>query len=301
MGYAYQQSETVSEGIKRVALEKCDDIIGFLQQDDNIDEGVHSARKSFKQLRAALRLVRPGMASSTYDYENAAYRDASRLLAPLRDGWVIIEVLDTLTKRFDDSSLKKVSKPIRAALLEDYNATHSELLAQGDVRAEVIDMVEDCKTRIPDWQIEPDDFSIVMAGAGKIYRQGMARFHTAYDEKRDIMLFHEWRKSVKYLWYHLQLLQPTAPELLKLMLVDLKAISDHVGLAHDIVGLYERIQTMPETQRGAGRTLLARMDYAQAQLEQEAQILAESVYAEQPGAFEARLKIYWDTWQRQPA
>src|SRR5690242_12254472 len=44
------------------------------------DEAVHSARKSLKKARAALRLLRDGMSEAAYHTENAKLRDVGHVL-----------------------------------------------------------------------------------------------------------------------------------------------------------------------------------------------------------------------------
>src|SRR5262245_7125172 len=66
----------------------------------NKAEGVHNARKQFKQLRGVLRMIRFGLGEKIYDRENTALRDAGRPLSEVRDADVMIETLDQLIEHF---------------------------------------------------------------------------------------------------------------------------------------------------------------------------------------------------------
>ena len=62
-------------------------------------EKIHQIRKRCKKLRAVLRLVRPGL-SEFYASENAFFRDAARVLSPLRDTQSVLDAYDGLMKRY---------------------------------------------------------------------------------------------------------------------------------------------------------------------------------------------------------
>lgn len=303
MGYEYQASESIATGIRRIAAEKCTEIIDDLQRSDDFDEGIHEARKSFKQLRAALRFVRPALKKKTYKRENVTFRDASRLIAPMREKWVHIELLDQLLEQIADPRLTDATQLTRERLLAEHQATRQRVIEQSDLLAEVIDIVDEAQDRSADWQIEPDHIEAAAAGMTKIYAQGQTRMAQALDFSGlpDVAAFHEWRKSVKYIWYQLQLMHPTAPDVLDPTIADFKELSDLLGLIHDLDELYGIIRHWPEFQDGYARTLLAYMDQEQVRLENESAQLGAQLYSELPEAFEARLLLYWYQWQHQTA
>ena len=58
MAYCFKDHETISEGVKRIALEQLDTAIEQLQPSvKNWDEAIHGVRVSCKKLRALLRLA----------------------------------------------------------------------------------------------------------------------------------------------------------------------------------------------------------------------------------------------------
>ena len=59
MSYRLEPQEPLGAGIKRIAREQIDQALEQLTANpENRDEAVHDARKRFKKIRAALRLVR---------------------------------------------------------------------------------------------------------------------------------------------------------------------------------------------------------------------------------------------------
>src|SRR6185369_13889932 len=84
-----------------------------LVESGKIDARVHAARKALKRARAALRLMRPALASEVYERENRALRDAARCLSPLRDARSLVVAAALL----DRSRLKAASGAAAMAAL----------------------------------------------------------------------------------------------------------------------------------------------------------------------------------------
>ncbi|MEJ2751409.1 MAG: CHAD domain-containing protein, partial [Chloroflexota bacterium] len=78
MNYELSQDENLADGIMRI-LTECVDSVYELMTDPQPtpEDAVHNARKTFKRIRAALRLVRDETGTEWYRRENAFFRDAS--------------------------------------------------------------------------------------------------------------------------------------------------------------------------------------------------------------------------------
>jgi len=96
MSFQLKPQETVSSGIKRIAGKEIHSAIKHLRDFDNLDTGIHEARKSFKKLRAIARLVRSEIGAKAHKSTNVTFRDAGRCLAPVRDSQVLLLTLDRL-------------------------------------------------------------------------------------------------------------------------------------------------------------------------------------------------------------
>src|SRR5207237_1379951 len=86
MSFKLDEQEDVSEGIRRIIVERIDDALGSLRSKAgaSLSETVHTARKRFKEARAALRLVRDELGEERFADGNRALRDAGRPLSEVR-------------------------------------------------------------------------------------------------------------------------------------------------------------------------------------------------------------------------
>jgi CHAD domain-containing protein len=166
------------------------------------DEAVHSARKSLKKARAALRLLRDGMSEAAYHTENAKLRDVGHVLTPLRDAKSLVETLNSLQKRYanklPDSDLAPLHEILNAGLTRARRHFHP---GAGRGSVELNNCVKLLKNslamakRRESRSIEPE---YIGSGLLRIYRKGRKASAEAKAEP-NVERLHEWRKQVKYL------------------------------------------------------------------------------------------------------
>lgn len=296
MGFYLEAGEAVDVGIKRIAQERLEETIYLLREaPQGRDKAVHKGRKSCKRIRAVLRLVRGALGEELYQQENMFYRDVSRRLAPVRDSAVIIETLDKTLQQFGVPAEKFAH--VRAQLVARYEQVTQQLLDEEDVMGEMATALESARERIAQWPIE-DSFASLETGLGKIYKQGRRGIRRAY-QTHDEEDFHDWRKRVKYLWYHLEILQNVWPSVLWLWIDELHNVSDFIGDAHDLVEL-KRI-LVEDLQIDVTDSVVAElfqlMDARQISLERSAEPLGRRLYVESELQMLARLSRYWQVWR----
>ncbi len=112
--------------------------------------------------------------------------------------------------------------------------------------------------------------------------------------RRDDRL-HEWRKSVKYLWYQMQLLHDAAPSVLGPLVDRLDLLAEALGDDHDLTVLVELLDARPDDYGTAGdvdhvRTLARRRQHT---LRTYAIRSGATIYAEADHAFVHRIAGYW--------
>lgn len=298
MPYSFRRSEPVSKGIRRIAREQIERALDELNDSSlGMHESVHQARKRCKKIRALLRLVRPGI-EPTYQFENAWFRDAGRILAPLRDAQSVLETYDELlcyyAEPIDRGELIKLRERLvdrRDRLVLDQHNPR-ELLEQFQTQ------LRTATTRIADWPVDKLDFSAVAAGLSKSYRRGRHAMPVAYDEQTPES-FHEWRKRVKYHWYHLRLLKRTWPSVLKKRRKAASKLADLLGDDHDLSILDDILRNefadevdTPMLQAARGLILGRCRD-----LRRHARSIGERLYADKPKSLARRLERYWNTWR----
>jgi CHAD domain-containing protein len=275
MPYAFQKDESIDAAVRRVMDEQ---IVRAREQltDESSprEKRIHNARKRFKEIRALLRLVREPLGAH-FSIENAWFRDAGRDLAAVRDADAVIEALDKL----------ELQTAVRNRLHKQL-ASAREPLDLDALIANTVSQLAIAQGRIALWPRFADSFDTLAPGLGRTYRDGRRARKGAHDAHE----LHEWRKHVKTHWYHVQLLEPLWPEMLKEYSSVLHNLSQLLGDHHDLHVLRERVQ-------GAPRDVAELMGMRQSFLEQQAHAIGNRVYAERTPQFVSRIGKWWSAWR----
>lgn len=335
MRFELQPGESAGTGLRRVARGLMDETLAQLDDPARPRETtVHEARKSMKKLRGLLRLVRPA-APELYRTENTALRDAAAQLSALRDADVALETFDrviataqaaetprtgasaahggldapgaersaALTNEAEPAALDTVAwAPLRARLAAWRAEAHA---ADGEPEVHIQAFREQllaARERAVDWRLPHADdaeraFAVFGRGLKKTYKRGRKAMASAYAQP-GVAVFHDWRKRTKYLGYHLRLLRPAWPDLIRAQRAAVKTLSDLLGDDHDLAVLDQLVVELRDeeasaAQRRAEAGLRAELRRQSAMLRAQAQGLGRYVYAERPKAFRRRIGVYW--------
>ena len=295
MSYRLELDEPPEDGIRRIATEQADQALGDLRgEEEDLNEAVHDARKRFKKIRAVLRLVRKEVGEEHFKRENACFRDAGRALAEVRDDWVLTETLDDLRERYEDELSPGAFEGLRARLGERYDATARRVLVEEDRLEEVAVKVAAGRQRIQDWPLDPG-FRALLPGLGKVYRRGRKRMEDAFEEGT-FEAYHEWRKRVKYLWYHVRVLRHAWWDVMDGWADSVHDLSDLIGESNDLSELRIALEEDPnlEAEEPERELLLALVDRRREELRESTRPLGQRIYREKPGEFVARVRDYWE-------
>ena len=299
MSYRLEAQESISQGIKRIAIEQIEKAIDELSVTDElgIDEAVHQARKRLKKVRAVIRLVRDRLGKETYQQENTRFRDLGRTLANLRDSRVQIETLDNLTEHFADTVEAEAFTDIRRELRVDYRREYQSILEQ-NIAVSLKKKLKDTIADIDNWVIEADDWSAVDSSLKRVYKRGYKALDKAISQPT-LENLHDWRKRVKYLRYQLRILRPIWYEVIGEWIEQTHDLSDYLGEDHDLALLKKLVSTQPERfdRENTKDTLIALIDRRQEELQSAAILLGKKIYTEKPKKFVNRLGNYWQVWQ----
>lgn len=299
MTFRLDDNQSVAEGLRRIIREQLDEAIEQLGRDaEQWSEVVHEVRKSFKRVRAVLRLMRDEL-GEVYLREDACVRDAGRSLSGARDAQVLIETFDALSNIPGESLPSGIAAGIRKKLVEGQNATGIGRPAQAQV-ATLITTLKRMQRRVRKWPIAHSGWATLADGSKRIYRHGRVSLGTAYEEPTPEN-FHEWRKRVKDLWHHYQILEPIWSEVVSVQAEQAHALADLLGDDHDLSVLREKLMAAPEEFGGHSNVAMAveLIDRRCAHLRRSAQFLGQRLFAERPGAFLRRNKAYWQAWKLQ--
>lgn len=300
MPFYIEVNESAADGVRRLLLEQIDYAVTSLQAPD-VDKGVHEARKSMKRIRAVLRLVRGSIKEKVYKRENRFFRDVARTLSGARDSYVLVKTLDALIADFGDQLSEEIAAPIRDHLLEAYREKERELLGeQSAVLEKAVRKLEESKERIESLAFDDRGFAVFADGLQRIYSDGRDEMTHAY-ETLSVEAFHEWRKSVKYLWHQVEVLTPAWEQVLAPYAEEMHELADYLGDDHDYAVLKEQLLEIP-SEVGDGDTiylLVTLINTRREHLQRSAHTLAQRLYAESPKQFIKRHRTYWKMWQKE--
>lgn len=300
MAYRLKAGEPVGDALVRIAREQIRKALAEID-DTGLDlhETVHQVRKRCKKVRGLLRLVRPTL-GTTYQRENACFRDAARQLSRVRDAQTLVETLDDLVSHFASTLDPEFAAPVRARLVtRRREVAEHETDLQERLRA-VRRTLEEAHARSAEWQLEKEGFDAIAGGIGKTFRRGrkaMAKARNAPSPEA----FHEWRKRTKYFWYQQRLLRPLWPAVFQARCAAASELGDLLGDDHDLALLAETLEQEPERFGAdeAVQVLLGLVHQRRLELQQQARPLGERLFGEKPAALVKRLEHYWCAWQQE--
>ncbi|MBA1272380.1 CHAD domain-containing protein [Stutzerimonas azotifigens] len=295
MSYRIRARHRADEEVRKVALGRLVKAVQALSvPPEQQAEGVHQARKRFKELRALLRLVRTPL-GKRFAQENCRIRDAGRGLAELRDATALLESWDALAGHYAQAFSAGPMQQVRQRL--QARADNTIASEAGDTAAQipkVIGELERTIGEVEDWPLSGKGFGLFAEGLAKTYGDGRAELARVRRDPSDEQL-HEWRKRVKDLWYQTRLLMDAWPAVLRTQCKLLKRLADALGDDHDLAMMQQLMTQEPElfgseeTSRQVARYLAMR----RATLQGDALELGRRLYAESPKALVKRWQRYW--------
>jgi CHAD domain-containing protein len=287
--YRLKQGEPVPEGVARIARGRIDHAMDALNGDagDDPEEAVHDARKDMKKLRALLRLVRGELGEKTFRRESAAFRDAARELAGVRDADVMLATLGALEERYPDELPADAAGGLRQAL--EAHKLRTAAGARGQAAKGAIAILSEARGRVKDWPLEQDGFETFEAGLRRTYRRGRRDWRTAASDPSPENL-HEWRKRVKELWYHCSILEETWKPVMAALADESHELSDRLGDDHDLAVLLAWAHEHAADGHEELEALVARR---RQELQDEAFAYGARLYADKPKEFVRRIERWW--------
>ncbi len=273
---------------------------------------IHGARKDLKHTRALLRLARYGMNPLAFKHENVCLRDAGRALSAARDAQVLVEVFDRLDLAAHTGEPAQghlapgTPARIRRQLTDQAGATtRADQLLPAVKQASGI--LEGVRTRLPSWGLEEGGWRSLAGGLKAVYRDGRGALATLADDAAnlggagDAFAWHEWRKHVKHLGYHLRLLRPLWPRVIKEVAAEVDKLADLLGDDHDLTVLHDRFTGgVLQTEDPAELAVLGGLiTTRRAALQRRAFEIGHRVYQEKPGRFVRRFAGYWKAWRQE--
>jgi CHAD domain-containing protein len=250
---------------------------------------VHDIRKRIKKARALIRLVRPGF--DAYARENAALRDAGRMISAARDAEVMAATLADLATR---------AAPDAQAALRRAAAVLPAPAAAAALPPDLAPALALIRDRARGWRIAGKGFDVLAPGltatlhaAARAGARAVSR--AAGDDLHDEAV-HDWRKRVKDHWYHARFLQPIWPQGMAVPVVAAGTLGEDLGLAQDLAVLSRHIAAAPLAP-GDRDVVLGLAARRRARLIDRARRQHALLFAEPPEAVAARWAAWWAVWR----
>ncbi|MEM9029818.1 MAG: CHAD domain-containing protein [Pseudomonadota bacterium] len=202
----------------------------------DLGHAIHASRKSFKRMRALIRLIAPAIRKRDVKTENVRYRDLGRSMAVARDAQVMGETLDalaTLGGLQNTSSLRAARSVLAERLVAARNNT--DVAVDPSV---VRDTLSHAATAVSDLDLQRLDDDRLADGFAKAYakaRAGLKAARSAVDDE----VVHDWRKDVQTHWRHCALLEALWPEQMVVRIETARQISHRLGFDHDLCVLMQ--------------------------------------------------------------
>lgn len=303
----------LSGELRRITVEQFDRSIQALRDRGDVDSAVHSTRKSLKRLRAVLRLVRPAIGDKIYKPENALLRDTARMLAPIRDGKVLVDTVAALRSHYGAHLAREAFAGVERQLRDRHRIRRAAVLGDERLLPAVVTTLGAARARYSTWPVDgepnfdpkgrspiPSGFDSLGSGLEMTYRRGRTEMDRAAAQP-NALNFHQWRKRVKYLRHQMEVVEPVWPEVIGGYASSLDRLSEILGGEHDLAVLLGVLIDDPSlTSDPAERALLfAIAQQRRRELQAASLTLGARMYSEPPGRFVTRVEGYWDAWRRE--
>jgi len=326
MNWNAASSEEARSELSRVISAQLARACEALELGKDLASTVHETRRAIKRARALLRLAVPWSTNSPTD---TTLRDASRILAIVRDADVVVLTAKDIRDGSPPSQPSLVPLHLLESLEEERRRRFAEsgsadgpLHAATELLRSVVVEVRDA--RAPEAmagpeRTAPDGMEATALGGTEILRLGLAASYAAVRAQSDQAAgegpveasveasvdasvderSHKLRKRVKDLRYQLEFLDIGQPKLGRLVR-DLHHLTNLLGDRNDLATLWRytaSADVLCETERAA---LTAHVDGRKQALQSEAAALSARLFEEEPDYFVRQIER-WVTPPRGPA
>jgi len=293
--------ENAAVGVRRIVATLVDDAMMRLDNvhDLGVEGVVHETRKRCKEARGVVRLARGALGEDRFRAANGVLRDAARLLSDLRDKHAMLGTFDALVNASVGDIPADGVGPVRSALRERSMVAGRPTRLRAGKLVAAHRMLGHARRQVDDWDVAGDDATVLRYGLELTYsraRQGME----AAEVSDDPHVLHDWRKRVKYGWYHAEVLRPAAPSVLEPLATMRHRLSNGLGDLHDLDVIVEIARSSPDEFGGpdqvdAVESIAVPM---RDELRRRVLTLGRRLYAETPEAHADRLLGYLAAWRQ---
>lgn len=246
MAYLIRRDEPLAGEVRRILIEQNRRALAVLEQwRQNPRERVHSARQTFKRLRALLRLIRPG-ARYVYEVENRFYRDLACSLAYVRDTEAVIEALAVLDRELTTPDMRESLQLLRTGLQQRAARELADPVLDVPRRVQsACDALREAAGRLGRTPLPDVDRRMLRSAVRKTLRRCAAGFGQVLitGAAED---FHAWRRDVKCAYHQSRLMQELMPDWAAAEGDLLAQLGELLGHAQDLTVLDAILESQPD-------------------------------------------------------
>ncbi len=295
MAFHFKSKESAATGVKRLCRELSEESISALKNNSRAPT-VHRVRKDVKKIRAVLRLARESVPKKVRRRQMKLLREATGILAPVRDAHVAINSLkslnDGLTNGRGKNPFPRTARGLGRRLrdaLRDFAEKHGSRKTRKRLRR-FQRTLDDCRFRCKGWDA-------LGPGVNSCYHKARASYHGALANPLPAQL-HEWRKRAKDVWYCLQLLHASGPRQIEPLADAFGRLGDALGNDHDLWMLRRTARRVAKDAPKELSTLAELIALRRRKLQKTAFDLGARLFAETPASFHKKLAQLWKAWRK---
>lgn len=223
--------QDIGDRLHKAIGKQIEKVIYFLSA-ENISPNlaVHEIRKSFKRMRALLKLYRhPGN-----DYPvllSKQIAEMGRALAPVRDSYIAVQVFEKLAKDNQLISERKL-RSVKEQLNERNKNLVRQIFEDTGILDEIQDFMKSMKADLDERLVYPGNEGIVVGLAASA-----EKCHRIYNETGNTTLpgeLHRLRKKLKVLWYQVEFIKFVRPKYFSTKADQLHKVTELLGDDHDL-------------------------------------------------------------------
>ena len=289
-----KEREYFEEGIFRVLDKLHSDSARFITHTNRQHYYIHEVRTNIKKIRGLLRLLRHEIGEDSYNEMNGHYRDLALEVAPLRDDTSQIELLQEIKAKLRNPAVTKALDKIISQHRRNRKNAFDHFKETGHAE-DIKQMILSLQQMIYSLNFTGDPESFILKSLQHIYKRARGAFETT-EFLNDDEIYHYWRKQVKYLTYHLMLLNKAWPNSIRVYLSDLSLLGSTLGNLHDLDLFQEAIKnnSISITDKDSRKKLMRYLYNRRSVLRKRVQNLGEQCFAESSDAFALRIFKNWE-------
>jgi CHAD domain-containing protein len=297
MAFRIRPDESVSHGLRRLATKTLKAARAELRRrTPPTDEAIHEARKGVKKVRAIVEAIGAGDDGRPTGKARKRLRRINRVLSPLRDADAMLATLAKLKSRnprlFTEHTFARVRRELSLRKRKAVTGIDRQSWKKLDREFRAL------RASAKRWQLARHGFRALEPALRTTHRQGRRALARA-DKNQDAADFHEWRKTIKALWYQLRLLEDGGA-MIRRQIRALHRAETCLGDEHNVVVLCAELSKDASVCPGpidVDRLALA-ADRYQCELRQKALASARPVYRRKSRDYVRAIERAWKTARR---